>query len=631
MQTDNYYTLILVKNIIYTAFFIVLYSLNINAQEILIPLMENHALKAYQKKHSPIKSLKAGDTLELPFLDDFSTSYLYPDANLWADSFVFINNSYPDLPPSIGVATLDAIDDKGNFYQGAGYEISFTADYLSSKPINLDYPEDQSIYLSFYYQPQGLGDNPEEKDSLILEFYDVQDSVWNKVWSRAGTTNQNFEQVIIHISDTKYLKKGFRFRFKNLASLSSASVPSKVGNVDHWHIDYVYLNRNRNASDLIKHDIAFVSPMYSFLSDYSAMPWKHFLTNPAAMLKTNIEVIYRNNDNVNRLIERLDFIFKDNSGNRQNDTLEGGSSDMTPGLLVNYRAPFSYSFTTNTQDTASFTVTAKITTDDFDPVMNNEIHYLQKFYNYYAYDDGSAEVGYGLIGEGTKYAKLAYQFDAKMKDTLQSVQMYFNRTYNDASKKYFYLTIWDDDGTGQPGEILYQKEGALPEYKNGLNQFHTYILDTTLVLQGKFYVGWIQTTEDLLNVGMDINTVSNDKIFYNITGTWTKSKYEGSLMIRPVFGKSIVTALAKNPSFINNIDIKLYPNPVNDILNIRIDNEMTEQFYIYVIDTKGSILYKNTVEKQGSIDLSGFQTGIYLLRISDKKGIFNKTYKIIKN
>ena len=245
MQTDNYY--ILIKNIIYTAFFIVLYSLNINAQEILIPLTENPALKAYQKKHSTIKNLKAADTLELPFLDDFSTSYLYPDANLWADSFVFINNSYPDLPPSIGVATLDAIDDKGNFYQGAGYEISFTADYLSSKPINLDYPGDQSIYLSFYYQPQGLGDNPEEKDSLILEFFDIQNSVWNKVWSRAGSTNQNFEQVIIHISDAKYLKKGFRFRFKNLASLSSASVPSKVGNVDHWHIDYVYLNRNRNA------------------------------------------------------------------------------------------------------------------------------------------------------------------------------------------------------------------------------------------------------------------------------------------------------------------------------------------------------------------------------------------------
>jgi hypothetical protein len=130
---------------------------------------------------------------------------------------------------------------------------------------------------------------------------------------------------------------------------------------------------------------------------------------------------------------------------------------------------------------------------------------------------------------------------------------------------------------------------------------------------------------------MDINTVSNDKIFYNITGTWTKSKYEGSLMIRPVFGKSIVTALAKNPSFINNIDIKLYPNPVNDILNFRIDNEITEQLYIYVIDTRGSIIYKNVIEdKQGSIDLSGYIQGVYFLKIINRTGKFNKTYKIIK-
>ncbi len=608
-----------------------LYSLNINAQEILIPLQGNPVLKAYQKKHKELKNLKSSDTLELPFLDDFSTSYLYPDASLWADNFAFVNNTYPDLPPSIGVATLDAIDEKGDFYPSSGYDISFTADYLTSKPINLDYPGNQSIYLSFYYQPQGLGDSPEEKDSLFLEFYDIQDSVWNKVWSRAGSLNQDFQQVIIQINNSKYLKKGFRFRFRNLASLSSASIPSKVGNVDHWHIDYVYLDKNRNATDLVRHDIAFVSPMHSFLLDYSAMPWKHFLTNPSALLKTNIEVVYRNNDNVNRLIERLDFIFKDNSGNQVNDTLVGGSSDMTPGLLVNYRAPFNYPFTTNSADTASFTITAKIKTDDFDPLMNNEIHYLQKFYNYYAYDDGSAEVGYGLIGEGTKYAKLAYQFNAYKKDTLQSVQMYFNRSYNDASKKYFYLTIWKDDGTGQPGEILYQKEGVLPQYDNELNKFQTYTIDTTLVLQGKFYVGWIQTTEDLLNIGMDLNTVSNNKIFYNITGSWIKSKYEGSLMIRPVFGKSLITSLSPEPKFSKNIDAKIFPNPVHDVLNIQINSELPAgQFYLYIINAQGKILYQDKINKQSSIDFSSYQSGIYFLKIFDDTGKFNKTFKIIK-
>ena len=610
-----------------------LYSLNINAQEILIPLQNNPVLKKYRKNHpESTKNFKAADTLELPFLDDFSTSYLYPDAGLWADSFAFVNNSYPDLPPSIGVATLDAIDEKGDFYSSAGYNIVFSADKLSSKPINLDYPGDQSIYLSFYYQPQGLGDNPEEQDSLFLEFYDVQDSVWNIVWRIAGSSNQDFQQVMIHINENKYLKKGFRFRFRNLASLSSASVPSKAGNVDHWHIDYVYLNRNRSASDLVRHDIAFVSPIKSLLANYTAMPWKHFLTNPSGLLKTNIEVVYRNNDNVNRLIERLDFIFKDNSGNQANDTLEGGSSDLTPGLLVNYKAPFNYPFTTNVPDTASFTVTAKITTDDFDPVMNNETRIIQKFYNYFAYDDGSAEVGYGLIGEGTKYAKLAYQFKALRKDTLQAVQMYFNKTYNDASRKYFYLTVWEDDGTGQPGEILYQKEGVLPAYGEEINQFHTYTIDTTLLVDGYFYVGWIQTTEDLLNIGMDVNTVSNDKIFFNITGTWVNSKYEGSLMIRPVMGKSLVTAVPKIKDNKRKNIVKIYPNPVNNFLNVQIETENpAKQFFLYIIDAKGSILYQNSVEKHKSIDFSGYQKGMYFIKITDKTGTYKQTFRVIKN
>jgi len=607
-------------------------SLDINAQEILIPLSENPVLKAHQKNQPLEKDFKATDTLELPFIDDFSTSYLYPDANLWADSFAFINNAYPDLPPSIGVATFDAIDETGNFYPNSGYEIPFIADYLTSKPINLDYPGDNSIYLSFYYQPQGLGDNPEEQDSLILEFYDIQDSVWNKVWSVAGTTNQDFQQVIIQISASKYLKKGFQFRFKNIASLSSSSVPSKVGNVDHWHIDYVYLNRNRNASDLVKHDIAFVSTMLPFLKDYSAMPWKHFLVNPSQMLATNIEVTYRNNDNVNRLIERIDFIFKDNSGGLPNDTLEGGSSDLSPGDLVNFKAPFNYPFTTNSSDTASFTITAKITTDDFDPTMNNEVSYIQRFNNYYAYDDGTAEIGYGLIGEGSKYAKLAYQFTIPKKDTLQSVLMYFNRTYNDASKKYFYLTVWNDDGTGQPGSIIYQKEGVLPEYGEELNQFQTYKIDTTLIIDaGKFYVGWIQTTEDLLNIGMDLNYVANDKIFYNITGTWTNSNYLGSLMIRPVFGKVLPTANQEIKDFKQNNVVKIYPNPVKDILNLRIDtDEFYGDLYLYIIDIQGKILYQNTVRQQTSINFSTFQTGIYFIKIMDTSGKINEVHRIVK-
>lgn len=622
-----------IKHRIFLIIYIFVFGYQLNAQEVLIPLNENPKLKEYLKTKTSFKNYKATDTLELPFYDDFSNSYLYPNQKLWVDSFAFVNSSYPYLPPSIGVATLDAIDEKGEFYSGAGYDISFVADYLSSQPINLNYPGDQTIYLSFYYQPQGIGDAPEEKDSLFLEFYEPEAGIWNVVWKKEGSPIKDFEQQNLHITESKYLKKGFRFRFKNLASLSTNSVPSKVGNVDHWHIDYILLDTGRSASDLLPHDIAFVNPMYSFLNDYQAMPWKHFLVSPVSELKSEIQIYYRNNDNIDRIIDRFDIVYIDNTSYRVNDTLEGGAYNLVPGQLTYFPTPKFYSFETSSTDTASFLVKSLITTDDSDPVENNELHYIQKFYNYYAYDDGSAEVGYGLIGEGTRFAKLAYQFNSRKSDTLQAIQMYFNRTFNDAtSNLYFYLTVWEDDGTGLPGKIIYEKEGVLPEYENELNKFHTFNIDTIIVINGNFYVGWVQTTEDMLNIGFDKNTSIDNKIFYNITGDWINSKFEGSLMIRPVFGENLITSTPKITEEINKKpQIDLYPNPVTNTLHIRLgNNSINNPINLSIINLRGQIIYHSDFDKEENVDFSGFEEGIYFLRFTDKNKSFTETKKIVK-
>jgi hypothetical protein len=235
----------------------------INAQEAIsyfgYPVLKKKNTEYSKQK----KALKA--SLELPFFDDFSDYTFYPDTNKWTDNYAFINGTYPLDPPSIGVATLDAISNTGEFYSSAGYGNSFSADTLSSQPINLNYPGDNTIYLSFYIQPQGLGDFPETEDSLFLEFYAPEDNVWEKIESFEGNTVIPFQQILVHISDDKYLKDGFRFRFRNIASLSTDKDPSIVINADHWHIDYVYLNIGRDENDLNPDDIAFYLPnVFSF-------------------------------------------------------------------------------------------------------------------------------------------------------------------------------------------------------------------------------------------------------------------------------------------------------------------------------------------------------------------------------
>ena len=83
---------------------------------------------------------------------------------------MFVNNQFCDTPVFVGVATFDCLNKNGEIYERAN-SYTFIADTLVSRYINLDYSPSDSIYLSFYYQPQGLAyDPPEERDSLVLNF-----------------------------------------------------------------------------------------------------------------------------------------------------------------------------------------------------------------------------------------------------------------------------------------------------------------------------------------------------------------------------------------------------------------------------------------------------------------------------
>ena len=95
--------------------------------------------------------------ITLPFYDDFSVNTVYPSPAKWIDRFAFVNTDFAKYPPSVGVVTLDALDDKGTLYPGAG-QIQFQADYLTSLPLRLDsiistekraLSRGDSIYLSF--------------------------------------------------------------------------------------------------------------------------------------------------------------------------------------------------------------------------------------------------------------------------------------------------------------------------------------------------------------------------------------------------------------------------------------------------------------------------------------------------
>ena len=128
-----------------------------------------------------IETRKSESTLRLPFFDDFTETETYLDAAKWQNRRVLVNSGFPLFPTNYNAATLDALDESGKVYYHASSS-PFVADSLISKPISLVdengeklSPAD-SLYFSFYYQPQGNGDAPESTDSLVLMFGYVIDT-----------------------------------------------------------------------------------------------------------------------------------------------------------------------------------------------------------------------------------------------------------------------------------------------------------------------------------------------------------------------------------------------------------------------------------------------------------------------
>lgn len=584
---------------------------NTPAQEVITGLQSNYSITSNILKEN--KGLTSSDTLLLPFFDDFSGHSIFPDSKKWSDNFVFINNTYSDQQITAGIATFDALDNTGRMYATASSS-GFKADQLTSLPINLNYSVSDNIWLSFFYQAGGLADPPEANDSLTLQFFAPDEKEWHSVWKAEGTLDKRFKQTIIRIDNNRYLKKGFQFRFINYASLSpNLSDPSMVGNCDIWNIDYVLLDKNRNAADTVYADVAFTLPLRSLLKSHEAMPWKQFSKVNLQEMGSSIPVHYRNNDLITRNVTR-NFEIWDVYKNTSAFTFSAGATDIGPLTTIDYNANLVYTYKTSNNDSALFRITASLKTDNFDPKGNDTLIYFQVFNNYFAFDDGSSEGGYGINGLGSRNAMVAYKFVSYVQDTLRAIRICFNDSYLQANKREFDLVVWDNNN-GLPGNIIYARESVMVEQGNVINGFYNYTIPEGVVVNNIFYVGWRQRSETFLNVGYDVNTPHAGKQFYWLNGVWSQSQVPGSIMIRPVVGSPLLITSIKDTYSKNKNLMSFWPNPATDYININTGEvQLYGTAFISITDLNGRELIKVPFSER--VDISSLHEGIYFLIIS---------------
>ena len=551
--------------------------------------------------------------ISLPFFDDFSNKSMTLNNLLWQDHSSFLNRTYPINPPTIGVVTLDGLDSNGFAYNINISNSSGLADKLTSNPIDLS-NSTNPLYLMFYYQPQGLGDNPQIEDSLILEFaYDsLGTEKWERVWSKEGTPLIDFQKTILMINDNKFFTDNFKFRFRNYATLS--------GNFDHWHLDYIKLAELVNASDTFQlNDVSFVFDSPSILKRYNQMPWVHFKDNINDEINDSLNILIRNN----KASVNVDYqynVYEDNLlidhypnlGISRNVTVLdydsiGNYSFSNPPISINNNI-----FISVFNDSAEYTFEHILGTGIDDYKENDTLLFNQQFFSHFSYDDGTAESAYGINVSG---ALAAYQFKLNRPDTLRSIQIYFPQMLDSVNNIPFDLTIWSDNN-GTPGDIIHQQIEYPVHTSN--QRYFSYNLDSLFQLLGTFYVGWQQTSDDLLNIGFDRNNSANQYMFYNVAGTWNNSSFTGSWMIRPVLSMSNIVL---HHEFIKN-KISFYPNPAKEKINI-ISNSVNNNLVVY--DLNGRVVadfFKSSINF--AINCEFLNSGIYFLRINNELGVFHE-------
>ena len=588
-------------------------------------------------KNNKTTARTASNTLTLPFFDDFSLSEDHPDDSLWVNSSnVFLSSGLGLRPPSINVASFDGLQKDGTPYSNIASSEGKT-DALTSCPIDLSAETPSSdIYLSFFYQFAGFGENPDDSDSLRLEFL-TPDSVWVPVWPGDAALDRsgNFAQVLLPITETTYLHSGFQFRFQAFGRQS--------GPFDVWNVDYVYMNSNRFAGNNAYPDRAITAPVSSVFHKYTSIPRVHF--NDTLVQSTisvhNLDIDDGNQtvsiDLINNVIHYKDSVATDTLTYTIDDELIGlfvgpGEIDTEPlpniipksALMADVDSTFiRFKVKINSEDSLDADSTEFINFPLNNFTRNDFTEKIFKLKDYYAYDDGTAEVGAGLNFSGNR---LAYEYE-KLGDSLNyliAFDIYFPFVNTSPNGKSIDLMVWSRLNNQESSVLV--DETITINAAIGLNKFTRFRLVNPVPIEDSvFYIGYRQNTAGDLAIGFDKNTDSSDKIFFNLSGAWEENTLlTGSLMMRPVFGP-MPDNIVGLPEEVFEEEPLVYPNPTDNMLYVESDFDRLSLFNL-----QGQLLKaKKQTNPEGAIlDLQSLPSGIYLLIITKENQNIQK--KIIK-
>ena len=595
-----------------------------------LPFKKNSSNNNFVSKAAGNNQTQA--SLTLPFWDDFSQAGFSPNPTLWlSGEHVRISSSIAKSAPTLNVAVFDGVDASGRPYNATSL-LNGATDSLVSQMIDLStLTADQvdSVYISFFWQATGNGEMPDRQDSLVLQFK-KPDGIWQSAWRQIGgldNQSEEFNQVVLKVNP-EFFYDGFQFRFKSFTRLAGA--------FDTWLVDYIYLNDGRHQNDVAHVDRALTRRPSFLIAPYSAMPTEQFFADPAKYLsETNTEFY-----NLNDFFQPIQFTttVKDLGTGNQLEVLNNESvANPPPGPYARR------TFTSPTLSVANIDVDAdslwlettyyiksgdnfyieniSATNDttfntNLDYRVNDTVRVITKIDDFFAYDDNEADFAAGINQNG---GKLAYEFFAEERALLTHIDINF--PFTQQAGEPIELFVWTNiEEEARSEEILFQDSYSVLRPAS-IGAMTTYELDTPIFVQGTFFIGFQQATNEFLAVGLDKNQDSGDKMFYNVDGTWRKNEnVKGSFLMRPRFDKTVASTFVPG-KVAPEVQLDVYPNPSEGEFNIRGQVEALQLF-----DSWGKEAQFTVEETQTGLKVlfGKNQKGIYLLHVKKEGKIITK-------
>lgn len=563
---------------------------------------------------------KQEEPLRIPFWDDFSKTGL--DTTKWNVRGATQSFSVGNSAPSYGVVLLDGTDQNGRPYSTTQLDQGET-DQITSKSIDLSAispAEENSVYLSFFWQAGGKAEMPDAADELRLDFLDAN-GIWVTVWEKSGGLSAEqffFTQELIQVSP-RFHHVAFQFRF-SIRGRSS-------GPFDSWILDYIFLHKNRNANDLFTPDRALTLP--------NARPFDRYSTIPLFLIQRDSETFWTNTQNefknLGNTFRAMEYSFEIRDKESQSVIKSiNSNTPFNPVPIAQERRSFSsnpiddIALTDEEKDyeLVSYLVTGDgllqgvengqpVSYPEVDFRINDTVRTLLPIRDFIAYDDGKVDYSAGI---NQRSGMLALRYEVQGPAFLKGISINFTNFAQVNS--VVDINVWRDLDQAP----IYDKEVIIPD-KGALENFAYFEVDRNIEVGGVFFIGFTQFTNDFVYVGLDKTYDNGSEIFFNVSGAWQQNeRIQGSLMIRPHLSPTRVVQTDADAS----ISVKAYPNPVTSQLNLEGDFENIEVF-----DPVGRRVNLPMTETETGkiINFENMQMGVYVVKAS--KGKHLHTFRIL--